>query len=77
MPSVRPALRYLPFQNAQSGLGFHLYDRAALQRFTEAAAVAGQPAPRLPDLSMVLWVDAGWAILFMAAAYVWFVRRDL
>ncbi len=77
VPSVRPALRYLPFQNAQSGLGFHLYDRAALQRFTEAAAVAGQPAPRLPDLSMVLWVDAGWAILFMAAAYVWFVRRDL
>lgn len=76
-PGLRPILAYLPWTNAQRGLGFENYDPAAYGRMVEAAREAERAAPRLPDVSAVLLVDVAWAALFVGLAYAWFRRRDL
>lgn len=74
---LQPILRHLPFSAAQQLMAFESFDATARQRMIDAAIEAGRDVPELPDLGVALAVNAGWALLFLGVAYVWFQRRDL
>ncbi|MFV1986839.1 MAG: ABC transporter permease [Gemmatimonadota bacterium] len=75
--ALQKYMQYLPFAAAQRLLGFENYDPAAFQRLVEAREAAERGVPPTPDLTGMLWVNAGWAALLLVAAFVVFRRRDL
>jgi ABC-2 type transport system permease protein len=77
IPAIQPALAYLPFAAAQQATSFALFDDATFQGMIEQAEAAGRSVPELPDLAVVLSVNAGWAALFLIASYLMYQRRDL
>ena len=76
-PALRPALGLLPFNVAQQVMRFASYDAPAYERLAARALAADEAVPELPNLSLALGVNAGWALLFLIASYVFFRRRDL
>lgn len=77
LPAAEPVLSLLPFAAAQRVLSYWLYDTAAYERMVAAAQEAERTAPEMPNVALLLGVNAGWAVLFVAVAYLVFRRRDL
>jgi len=75
--ALQKYMQYLPFAAAQRLLGFENYDPAAFQRLVDAREAAERGVPPTPDLTGMLWVNAGWAVLLLVAAFLVFKRRDL
>lgn len=77
LPSAEPALSMLPFSASQQVLEFWRFDAPTFERMVERAQAAGETIPEVPNMTLWLGLNAGWAILFVAVAYVLFRRRDL
>jgi len=77
LPFLKDYFQYQPFAAAQRLLAFESYDPAAFDRLVAARVAAERTPPPPPDLTAVLWVNAGWAVLFLVVGFVWFRRRDL
>ena len=77
LPALAPVLGLLPFSAAQQILPFWLYDQPTYQRMVEAAEAAERTAPEMPNVLLLLGVNAGWAVIFIGVAWVLFRRRDL
>jgi len=77
LPATGAFFGFLPFSAAQKILPFWVYDATSYARIVAQAEAAEQAAPELPNLMLWMSVNAGWAVLFIAVAYVFFRRRDL
>lgn len=77
VPAAEPVLAMLPFSASQRVMSFWIFDAPTYARMVARAEAAGEAAPELPDVAMWLGVNAGWAIVFLVAAFVLFRRKDL
>jgi ABC-2 type transport system permease protein len=77
LPAAQPFFAMLPFSSAQQVLEFWRFDLGTYQRMVERAQAAGEAAPQLPDMSVWVGLNAGYAMLFLAVTYALFRRRDL
>jgi len=75
--AIRPYFQYQPFTCAMRLLSFEAYDAAAYERLVAAQRAAERPITPPPDVTTALCVTAGWAVLFIASAYIMFRKRDL
>ena len=77
LPATEPFFAMLPFSASQQVLEFWRFDAPTYQRMVERAEAAGEAAPVLPDMTLWVGLNAGYALLFLAVTYVLFRRRDL
>lgn len=77
MPFLRDYLQYQPFAAAQRLFAYESYDPAAFDRLVTAREAAERTPPPPPELTAILWVNGGWAVLFIGLGFLWFRQRDL
>lgn len=76
-PAAESVLGMLPFNASQQVLAFWKFDTATYERIVERAQAAGDTVPELPNMTLWVGLNAGWAVLFLAVTYIAFRRRDL